>query len=66
MRDVTCVDQRQPPDPEQRPEPLLIPRLPADHDMNRQHRPVFGFHWRGGTANDVDSGGTDGPASGAT
>ncbi len=37
-----------------------ILRLPANYDMNRQYRLVFGFHWRGGTANDVDSGGTDG------
>ncbi|GAB1510062.1 CE1 family esterase [Actinophytocola sp. KF-1] len=37
-----------------------ILRLPADYDMNRQYRLIFGFHWRGGTANDVDSGGTDG------
>lgn len=37
-----------------------ILRIPANYDMNRQYRLVFGFHWWGGTANDVDSGGTDG------
>jgi poly(3-hydroxybutyrate) depolymerase len=37
-----------------------ILRLPANYDQNRQYRLFFGFHWRGGTANDVDSGGTDG------
>ena len=37
-----------------------ILRVPANYDMNRQYRLVFGFHWRGGTANDVDSGGGDG------
>ncbi|GAA1150642.1 poly(3-hydroxybutyrate) depolymerase [Kitasatospora gansuensis] len=37
-----------------------ILRVPANYDSNRPYRLVFGFHWRGGTANDVDSGGTDG------
>ena len=37
-----------------------ILRLPANYDQNRQYRLFFGFHWRGGTANDVDSGGSDG------
>jgi poly(3-hydroxybutyrate) depolymerase len=37
-----------------------ILRVPANYDNNRPYRLVFGFHWRGGTANDVDSGGTDG------
>jgi len=37
-----------------------ILRLPANYDNNRQYRLYFGFHWNGGTANDVDSGGTDG------
>ncbi|MDH6553950.1 poly(3-hydroxybutyrate) depolymerase [Streptomyces sp. SAI-117] len=37
-----------------------ILRVPAGYDSNRPYRLVFGFHWRGGTANDVDSGGTDG------
>ncbi|WP_262284063.1 RICIN domain-containing protein [Micromonospora sp. MA102] len=37
-------------------------RLPANYDSNRQYRLIFAFHWRGGTANDVDSGGTSGAA----
>ncbi|MFB7945746.1 RICIN domain-containing protein [Kitasatospora phosalacinea] len=37
-----------------------ILQVPADYDQNRPYRLVFGFHWRGGTAADVDSGGTDG------
>lgn len=37
-----------------------ILRIPDNYDMNRPYRLIFGFHWRGGTANDVDSGGTDG------
>uniref|UniRef100_A0AAU2UXU2 RICIN domain-containing protein n=1 Tax=Streptomyces sp. NBC_00003 TaxID=2903608 RepID=A0AAU2UXU2_9ACTN len=37
-----------------------ILRIPAGYDSNHPYRLVFGFHWRGGTANDVDSGGTDG------
>ena len=37
-----------------------ILRLPPNYDSNRQYRLFVGFHWRGGTANDVDSGGSDG------
>jgi poly(3-hydroxybutyrate) depolymerase len=37
-----------------------ILRVPDGYDSNRQYRLVFGFHWNGGTANDVDSGGTSG------
>ncbi|MFC3897862.1 ricin-type beta-trefoil lectin domain protein [Lentzea rhizosphaerae] len=37
-----------------------ILRLPPSYDNNRQYRLFIGLHWRGGTANDVDSGGTDG------
>ncbi|WP_405887574.1 ricin-type beta-trefoil lectin domain protein [Streptomyces sp. NBC_01136] len=37
-----------------------ILRVPANYDNNHPYRLIFGFHWRGGTANDVDSGGTDG------
>ncbi|MFD8382305.1 ricin-type beta-trefoil lectin domain protein [Streptomyces sp. NPDC059679] len=37
-----------------------ILRVPAGYDINHPYRLIFGFHWRGGTANDVDSGGTDG------
>jgi len=37
-----------------------ILRVPANYDANHAYRLIFGFHWNGGTANDVDSGGTDG------
>ncbi|MER6535661.1 transposase [Streptomyces sp900105755] len=37
-----------------------ILRIPAGYDNNHSYRLIFGFHWRGGTAADVDSGGTDG------
>ncbi|GHH73540.1 hypothetical protein GCM10018793_12290 [Streptomyces sulfonofaciens] len=37
-----------------------ILRVPANYDSTRAYRLVFGFHWVGGTANDVDSGGSDG------
>ena len=37
-----------------------ILRVPANYDNNHPYRLIFGFHWLGGTANDVDSGGTDG------
>jgi poly(3-hydroxybutyrate) depolymerase len=37
-----------------------ILRVPANYDINHAYRLIFGFHWNGGTANDVDSGGTDG------
>jgi poly(3-hydroxybutyrate) depolymerase len=37
-----------------------ILRVPASYDDNHPYRLVFGFHWVGGTAGDVDSGGTDG------
>ncbi|GAB3444719.1 CE1 family esterase [Actinophytocola sediminis] len=37
-----------------------ILRLPANYDQNHQYRLFFGFHWLNGTANDVDSGGSDG------
>ncbi len=35
-------------------------RIPDGYDRNRAYRVVFAFHWNGGTANDVDSGGTSG------
>jgi poly(3-hydroxybutyrate) depolymerase len=38
----------------------FILRLPDNYDNNTQYRLIFGYHWRGGTAGDVDSGGTDG------
>jgi poly(3-hydroxybutyrate) depolymerase len=37
-------------------------RIPDNYDMNRPYRLIFAFHWRGGTANDVASGGADGAA----
>ncbi|MEU7476872.1 cellulose binding domain-containing protein [Lentzea sp. NPDC042327] len=37
-----------------------ILRLPANYDPNRQYRLFVGFHWLNGTANDVDTGGSDG------
>ncbi len=37
-----------------------ILRVPTGYDVNHPYRLIFGFHWLGGTANDVDSGGTDG------
>lgn len=37
-----------------------ILRVPANYDNNHPYRLIFGFHWVGGTAGDVDSGGTDG------
>ncbi|MEQ0564495.1 RICIN domain-containing protein [Amycolatopsis sp. NEAU-NG30] len=37
-----------------------ILRVPNNYDSSRQYRLFVGLHWRGGTANDVDSGGTDG------
>lgn len=37
-----------------------ILRVPANYDNSRPYRLVFGFHWNGGTAGDVDSGGTSG------
>ncbi|MEU4619594.1 ricin-type beta-trefoil lectin domain protein [Actinoplanes sp. NPDC023801] len=37
-----------------------ILRIPDGYDMNRPYRLVFGFHWNGGTAGDIDSGGTSG------
>ena len=37
-----------------------ILRVPDNYDHNHPYRLIFGFHWNGGTANDVDSGGTSG------
>jgi poly(3-hydroxybutyrate) depolymerase len=37
-------------------------RLPDSYNNTYPHRLAFGFHWWGGTANDVASGGTDGYA----
>jgi poly(3-hydroxybutyrate) depolymerase len=38
----------------------FILRLPDNYNNNTQYRLIFGYHWRGGTAGDVDSGGSDG------
>jgi poly(3-hydroxybutyrate) depolymerase len=38
----------------------FILRLPDNYNNTTQYRLIFGYHWRGGTAGDVDSGGTDG------
>jgi poly(3-hydroxybutyrate) depolymerase len=37
-----------------------ILRIPDNYDRNHPYKLIFGFHWNGGTANDVDSGGTSG------
>ncbi|MFI5908404.1 RICIN domain-containing protein [Dactylosporangium sp. NPDC051541] len=37
-----------------------ILRVPDNYDVNHGYRLVFGFHWNGGTAGDVDGGGTSG------
>src|SRR4051794_18419237 len=37
----------------------FILRIPDGYDRNHPYRLIFGFHWNGGTANDVDSGGSD-------
>lgn len=37
-----------------------ILRVPANYDNNHPYRLIIGYHWLGGTANDVDSGGSDG------
>jgi poly(3-hydroxybutyrate) depolymerase len=34
-------------------------RIPDNYDNNRPYRLIFAFHWWGGTANDVASGGAD-------
>ncbi|GIJ72419.1 ricin-type beta-trefoil lectin domain protein [Virgisporangium ochraceum] len=38
----------------------FILRVPANYNNSTQYRLIFGFHWRGGTMNDVASGGTSG------
>jgi len=38
----------------------FILRVPDNYDRSHPYRLIFGFHWNGGTANDVDSGGSDG------
>lgn len=39
-----------------------IIRIPATYDKSHPYRLVFGFHWQGGTKEDVDGGGTSGAA----
>jgi poly(3-hydroxybutyrate) depolymerase len=38
----------------------FILRIPNGYDNNRPYRLIFAFHWWGGTANDVASGGSSG------
>ncbi|MEW9534584.1 lectin [Microbispora sp. NPDC049125] len=38
----------------------FILRIPDNYNNTTPYRLIFGFHWNGGTANDVDSGGTSG------
>ncbi|MGP3915498.1 ricin-type beta-trefoil lectin domain protein [Nonomuraea sp. 10N515B] len=38
----------------------FILRIPDNYNNTNPYRLIFGFHWNGGTANDVDSGGTSG------
>ncbi len=40
----------------------FILRVPDNYDNNHPYRLIFAFHWRGGTAQDVASGGTSGTA----
>ncbi|WP_436847902.1 RICIN domain-containing protein [Streptomyces coeruleorubidus] len=40
----------------------FILRVPANYDSSHRYRLIFAFHWRGGTAGDVASGGTSGNA----
>jgi poly(3-hydroxybutyrate) depolymerase len=40
----------------------FILRIPAGYDSTNPYRLIFAFHWRGGSATDVSSGGTSGAA----
>ncbi len=40
----------------------FILRIPDGYSNTRPYRLIFGYHWRGGTMNDVASGGTSGAA----
>lgn len=40
----------------------FILRIPAGYNNNHPYRLIFAFHWRGGTANEINSGGTSGSA----
>jgi poly(3-hydroxybutyrate) depolymerase len=37
----------------------FILSIPDDYDSNHPYRLIFAFHWNGGTAEDIDSGGAD-------
>lgn len=40
----------------------FILRVPANYNSNHQYRLIFAFHWRGGTMQEIASGGTSGAA----
>ncbi|QQQ73976.1 RICIN domain-containing protein [Saccharothrix sp. 6-C] len=40
----------------------FVLRVPDGYDNTRPYRLIFGFHWNGGTMNDVSGGGTSGTA----
>jgi poly(3-hydroxybutyrate) depolymerase len=40
----------------------FVLRIPDGYSNTRPYRLIFGYHWRGGTMNDVASGGTSGAA----
>lgn len=40
----------------------FVLRVPDGYDSTRQYRLIFGFHWRGGSMNDVATGGSSGAA----
>jgi poly(3-hydroxybutyrate) depolymerase len=40
----------------------FILRVPANYSNNNPYRLIFAFHWRGGTATEINSGGTSGSA----
>ncbi|MBQ1048123.1 RICIN domain-containing protein [Micromonospora sp. C51] len=40
----------------------FILRLPANYNNNNAYRLIFAFHWRGGTMQEISSGGTSGSA----
>ncbi|MER6115750.1 RICIN domain-containing protein [Streptomyces sp. NPDC001743] len=40
----------------------FILRVPANYDNSHRYRLIFAFHWRGGTAGEISSGGTSGSA----
>lgn len=40
----------------------FILRIPAGYNRDNPYRLIFAFHWRGGTANEIETGGTSGRA----